>query len=132
LICCPNVLLSQSACMGAMPLHISLQHVLQCNALHFGCVENRLQHKQKKGPASSVTICVTSLLFCRVVQHHINTPHTTVYLVISLPKIPYGRTLYIYLYIQSHIYYNIYNFGQPYTFALGNPSPGLHCAFYCL
>jgi len=45
----------------------------------------------------------------RVGQNRIYTPYMTVYLVISLPKIPYIHRIYIYIYIY------IYGSGQPYV-----------------
>jgi len=68
------------------------------------------------------------LYICKVGQNRINTPYMVVYLVISLPKIPYIHRIYIHIcgsgqpYIYGEFPANntvyapyIYGSGQPYT-----------------
>ena len=45
----------------------------------------------------------SSLLICRVGQNHIYTPYMTVYLVISLSKIPYIHRIYMVMANSTHL-----------------------------
>jgi len=44
-----------------------------------------------------------ALCTIRVGQNHIDTPYMTVYLVISLPKVPYMHRIYIYTWLWANL-----------------------------
>ena len=56
--------------------------------------------------------CLIQCHMCRVGQNRIYTPYLTVYMVNSLPKIPYTHRMYIYtVCIYIYIYIYIYMYG---------------------
>jgi len=69
-----------------------IRHTLRLSVLHAECT---LPSRIERVKIVTGQFKVAHLHFCRVGQNRISAPYMTVYMVISLPKIPYVHCIYL-------------------------------------